>query len=49
MREHILNDKRCIIIVTHDSRIYEFADRIVRMEDGRITGEQVAKEDLDAQ
>jgi putative ABC transport system ATP-binding protein len=33
--------------VTHDSRIYEFADRIVRMEDGRITG--FDKENLDAQ
>jgi putative ABC transport system ATP-binding protein len=49
VREHVLSDQRCIVIVTHDSRIYEFADRIVRMEDGRITGEQVAKENLDAQ
>jgi putative ABC transport system ATP-binding protein len=38
VREHILTDQRCIIIVTHDSRIYEFADRIMRMEDGRLTG-----------
>jgi putative ABC transport system ATP-binding protein len=36
VRAHILTDKRCIIIVTHDSRIYEFADRILRMEDGRL-------------
>lgn len=47
VREHILSDKRCIIIVTHDSRIYEFADRIIRMEDGKITG--FDKENLDAQ
>lgn len=47
VREQILSDKRCIIIVTHDSRIYEFADRIVRMEDGKITG--FDKEQLDAQ
>jgi len=47
VREHILSDQRCIIIVTHDSRIYEFADRIVRMEDGKITG--FDKENLDAQ
>ncbi len=47
VREHIISDQRCIIIVTHDSRIYEFADRIVRMEDGRITG--FDKEKLDAQ
>ncbi len=38
VREQILNDHRCIVIVTHDSRIYEFADRIVRMEDGRLAG-----------
>lgn len=38
VKEKILNDKRCIVIVTHDSRINEFADRIIHMEDGRITG-----------
>jgi putative ABC transport system ATP-binding protein len=27
---------RSIVIVTHDSRIFEFADRISRMDDGRI-------------
>jgi ABC-type lipoprotein export system ATPase subunit len=25
-----------VIVVTHDSRVYEFADRIVEMEDGRL-------------
>jgi putative ABC transport system ATP-binding protein len=38
VKQHILNEKRCIIIVTHDSRIYEYADRILKMEDGVITG-----------
>ena len=38
VREHILSEQRCIIIVTHDSRIYEFADRIMKMEDGKLTG-----------
>jgi putative ABC transport system ATP-binding protein len=47
VREHILNDQRCIVIVTHDSRIYGFADRIMRMEDGRMTG--IDRETLDAQ
>ncbi|HXY99009.1 MAG TPA: ABC transporter ATP-binding protein [Stellaceae bacterium] len=46
VRRHILTDRRCIVIVTHDSRIYEFADRIVKMEDGRLTG--VERERLDA-
>ncbi len=38
VRKDLLNDKRCILIVTHDDRIYSFADRIMRMEDGRIIG-----------
>src|SRR5512135_3717959 len=38
VKRNILSDKRCIIIVTHDSRIFEYADRIMKMEDGRITG-----------
>ncbi len=47
VREHLLSDKRCIVIVTHDSRIYEFADRILKMEDGKVMG--VERSDLDAQ
>jgi putative ABC transport system ATP-binding protein len=27
---------RAVIVVTHDSRVYSFADRIAAMEDGRI-------------
>jgi putative ABC transport system ATP-binding protein len=27
---------RAVIVVTHDSRVYDFADRIVHMSDGRI-------------
>jgi putative ABC transport system ATP-binding protein len=38
VKENVLNDKRCILIVTHDSRIYEFASRILKMEDGQLTG-----------
>ncbi len=38
VKKNILNKDRCIIIVTHDSRIFEYADRIMKMEDGRITG-----------
>ncbi len=38
VKKEILNEKRCIIIVTHDSRIFEYADRIMKMADGRITG-----------
>lgn len=38
VRENILDENRCIVVVTHDSRIYEFASRILKMEDGRIAG-----------
>jgi putative ABC transport system ATP-binding protein len=38
VKEKILNEKRCILIVTHDARINEYADRIIHMEDGKITG-----------
>lgn len=37
LREHALRPDRAVIVVTHDSRIFRFADRIVRMSDGRIT------------
>lgn len=37
VKTHILNERRCILIVTHDSRIFEYADRIMRMEDGAVT------------
>jgi len=36
IRENLLNEHRCILIVTHDARIFEFADRNLKMEDGRI-------------
>lgn len=39
VKEHLLNQNRCILIVTHDSRIYEFATRILLMEDGQLKGE----------
>jgi putative ABC transport system ATP-binding protein len=31
---------RAVLVVTHDPRILPFADRIVRIEDGRIGGEE---------
>lgn len=38
VKRNILNDQRCIMIVTHDNRIFEYADRIMRMEDGMLKG-----------
>lgn len=36
LRQTALSEKRALIIVTHDNRIFNFADRIARMDDGRI-------------
>jgi putative ABC transport system ATP-binding protein len=36
LREVALGAGRALVIVTHDARIFEFADRIARMDDGRI-------------
>lgn len=47
VKEKILNQDRCILIVTHDSRIDEFASRILHMEDGRLTEEKKGHQDED--
>jgi putative ABC transport system ATP-binding protein len=36
LRSLAVSQDRALIIVTHDSRIFEFADRIAHMDDGRI-------------
>jgi putative ABC transport system ATP-binding protein len=33
---------RSVIVVTHDPRVYDFADRIAEMEDGRVLSNQPA-------
>ena len=38
VHRNLLSEKRCIVVVTHDARIFEFATRILKMEDGRLTG-----------
>lgn len=37
VKREVLNAHRCILIVTHDSRILEYSDRILHMEDGRLS------------
>ena len=37
LRDVALEGDRSVIVVTHDNRIFEFADRISHMADGRIT------------
>lgn len=36
LRKKALSKDRALIIVTHDNRIFNFADRIASMEDGRV-------------
>ncbi len=43
LREIANDSGRAVLIVTHDSRIYHFADRILEMSDGRIIGDYTAK------
>jgi putative ABC transport system ATP-binding protein len=42
LRQAALAPGRAVIVVTHDSRIYRFADRIIAMEDGRIRSVRAA-------
>ena len=37
-RDQVLTPERAIVIVTHDSRIFGFGDRIADMRDGKILG-----------
>lgn len=36
VKKEFLNDHRSILIVTHDDRIFEYANRIMKMEDGQL-------------
>jgi putative ABC transport system ATP-binding protein len=46
LREVALAQDRAVIIVTHDNRVFDLADRILAMEDGRIThdGKEMPKD-----
>ncbi len=41
LSEVAVRPDRAVIVVTHDSRVLEFADTIAHMDDGRIMGIQV--------
>ncbi|MEM1329116.1 MAG: ABC transporter ATP-binding protein [Planctomycetota bacterium] len=44
LRDVALEGDRSVIVVTHDNRIFEFADRISRMADGQITRTETGEE-----
>jgi putative ABC transport system ATP-binding protein len=37
LHEYARNQNRCVIIASHDLRIVEFADRVLRLQDGILT------------
>jgi len=39
-----VREDRAVIVVTHDSRVFDFADRIAYMDDGRINRVSVAEQ-----
>ena len=45
IRRVVVKPDRAVIVVTHDSRVYKFGDRIVRMSDGRVEGVETKSED----
>lgn len=46
LREVAVGIGRALIVVTHDARIFGFADRIAKMDDGRITSIENSRIDL---
>jgi putative ABC transport system ATP-binding protein len=45
LREVGRSPNRCVVVVTHDSRIFHFGDRIAKLTDGRIVSiEPIARE-----
>jgi putative ABC transport system ATP-binding protein len=44
LRRLTVHEGKAAVVVTHDPRIFRYADRIIRLEDGRIVGEDRAHE-----
>ena len=38
------NGTKAVVVITHDNRIYHFADRLLTMSDGRIIGDYIGNE-----
>jgi len=39
LRQKALETNKAVVIVSHDDRIRDIADRVVRLEDGRLQAE----------
>jgi putative ABC transport system ATP-binding protein len=40
IRQLALGPERVTVVVTHDARVFPYADRIIKLEDGRVTDDQ---------
>jgi putative ABC transport system ATP-binding protein len=36
LAQHALSPERAVVVVTHDTRVLDFGDRVAYMDDGRI-------------
>jgi len=41
IRKTAIGEGRAVIVVTHDSRVYDFGDRIISMADGKVESVQI--------
>lgn len=47
MKEIARMPDRCMIVVTHDNRIFKYADRMVEMDDGKVIGIHTNAKNID--
>ncbi len=46
LRQSAMQENRAVIVVTHDNRIFDFADRIIEMEDGKVITDRIISKNL---
>ena len=46
LRENALQADRVVLVVTHDTRIYHFSDRIIHLNDGKIDKDETQEEGI---
>jgi putative ABC transport system ATP-binding protein len=44
LAENAVRPERAVIVVTHDNRVFHFADAIAHMDDGRIVSTEARRE-----
>lgn len=48
LAESVHSQGHTVVVVTHDSRVAEYADRIINVQDGRIVSDDIRRSDGDA-